>query len=329
LNLPSTAEGTSVKLFIGGIPIHMTDDELKAYFEEFGSVLDCHSLAPKNNNPELNTKAAFVRFSRKSEAQAAMDACDKKRSFPGIERTMDVRIAESKTTGAQSDRLPPAGGLPYQQPTRYGQNVRHNPHSTSMYNVPAMVGMPPTAHSLPGLHAPVMRQPRTIGIWTEYYTADGRPYYHNITTNATSWETPVEFRVASQSQYRPQPPIPASGQSGGGVADVKGPPGSNLFVFHVPIEWSDHELHAHFAPYGNLLSARVARERETNRPKGFGFVSFDNAASANAAVNSMNGFMVSNGKRLKVSIKKGEDGSMGPMMAGPPRPYGGARIAPY
>ena len=320
MNLPSTAEGTSIKLFIGGIPINMPDDELKDYFSEFGTVLDCHSLPPKNNNPDLNTKAAFVRFSRKSEAQAAIDACDKKRTFPGIERTMDVRVAESKS-GPQTERFPP---MPYQQqPQRYPPGRHHQPPSS--YQPPAMV---PSSLPIPVVHQPVMRQPRTIGMWTEYYTSDGRPYYHNVTTNTTSWETPMEFRVSSYPPHRSAAAPPMS-SPGGPVADVKGPPGSNLFVFHVPTEWSDHDLHMHFSPYGNLLSARVARERESNRPKGFGFVSYDNAASASAAVNSLNGFMVSSGKRLKVSVKKGEDGSMGPVMTGGiPRAHG-AHYNPY
>ena len=309
-----------MKLFIGGIPINMSDEELKEYFSEFGTVLDCHSLPPKSNNPELNTKAAFVRFSRKSEAQAAMDTCDKKRSFPGIERTMDVRIAESKSAAPVSDRMP---SMPYQQqPQRYPPARQHH-HPSSAYQGPAIVT---PSLPIPIVHQPVVRQPRTIGMWTEYYTSDGRPYYHNITTNTTSWETPMEFRVSSYPSHRnPSAPVPAPS---GPVADVKGPPGSNLFVFHVPTEWSDHELHMQFAPYGNLLSARVAREKETNRPKGFGFVSYDNAASASAAVNALNGFMVSNGKRLKVSIKKGEDGSMGPVMGGVPRAHMG-HYAPY
>jgi len=301
----------------------MTDDELKDYFSEFGTVLDCHSLPPKSNNPDLNTKAAFVRFSRKSEAQAAIETCDKKRSFPGIERTMDVRTAESKSAAAPSDRHPPA--MPYQQqPQRYPSS-RQQHHSSQAYHAPGIVT---PSLPIPFVQQPIMRQPRTIGMWTEYYTSDGRPYYHNLSTNTTSWETPMEFRVSNYPPPRAAPAAPPMSSVGGPVADVKGPPGSNLFVFHVPTEWSDHDLHMHFAPYGNLLSARVAREKETHRPKGFGFVSYDNAASASAAVNSLNGFMVSNGKRLKVSIKKGEDGSMGPMMGGIQRPHTG-QYAPY
>ena len=38
-----------------------------------------------------------------------------------------------------------------------------------------------------------------------------------------------------------------------------------------------------------------------------GFVSYDNAMSAQAAVQRMNGFQAGAGKRLKVDIKKGED----------------------
>lgn len=291
-----------MKLFIGGIPIDMPDESLKEYFGEFGSVIECHSLPPKNNNPQQNTKAAFVRFSRKSEAMAAIDACDKKRSFDGIERTMDVRIAE----GTQEKPVHGGGPIPSNIPSggRY--------QASSQYRQVAPTNLPIPAPPQP------MRQPRSIGAWTEFYTGDGRPYYHNAVTNTTSWDAPAEFRAANYpiTAHYLMPHVPHAGpvgHSAAGTGDSKGPSGANLFVFHVPTEWSDADLYQHFSPYGNLLSFRIAREKETNRPKGFGFVSYDNPSSASAAVAGLNGFLVSNGKRLKVSVKKGEDGYTGPM----------------
>jgi CUG-BP- and ETR3-like factor len=300
LNLPSTAEGTSVKLFIGGVPLSMTDDELREYFSEYGQVTECHVLAPKSSNPLIQTKAAFVRFARKADAMAAIDKLDKKVSFPGVERVMDVRVAEARTEAPKPDDRPPmrgsmaqrAPGMPYAMPQQHHRTGQTGP----------MMHPPPAAPARP---------PRTMGVWTEFYAADGRPYYHNSVTNVTTWDPPVEFRLVGP----PAPAPPAYHQSvqisSGPVqpgGDAKGPAGANLFVFHVPMEWTESDMYSHFAPYGNVLTYRIARERETNRPKGFGFVSFDSPMSAQAAISGLNGMMVSNGKRLKVSLKKGEEG---------------------
>jgi len=299
LNLPSTAEGTSVKLFIGGVPLLMTDEELREFFTEYGQVTECHVLAPKTSNPTIQTKAAFVRFARKSDAMDAIDKLDKKVAFPGAERPMDVRIAESRLESRPDDRAPMRGpGYVSRPPTAYPMPVQRMMHPAAMPMAP-----PPAA---------MRRQPRTIGVWTEYYAADGRPYYHNSVTNVTSWDTPVEFRLAGPpapptGAFRP--PMPMMGAPAG-AGEVKGPVGANLFVFHVPAEWTESEMYSHFSSYGNLLTYRIARERETNRPKGFGFVSYDNPMSAQAAIAGLNGMMVSNGKRLKVSLKKGEEGAL-------------------
>ncbi|GMF09665.1 unnamed protein product [Phytophthora lilii] len=51
-------------------------------------------------------------------------------------------------------------------------------------------------------------------------------------------------------------------------------------------------------------------EKETGRSRGFGFVSYDNAPSAEAAIKGMNGFQVGR-KRLKVQHKK--EKNQGPM----------------
>ena len=280
----------------------MTDDELREYFAEYGQVTECHVLPPKTTNPAIQTKAAFVRFARKADAMAVIEKLDKKVPFPGVERPMDVRVAESRADSKPDERFP--GMKPGTQPQRG-------------YSAPGQGYQAQPQRPFPGSMVPPpigMRQPRTIGVWTEFHAPDGRPYYHNSVTGVTSWDPPVEFRLAGP----PAPPPPMYHHATQGVAPIasagsstetKGPIGANLFVFHIPSEWTESELYSQFSPFGNLLGYRIARERETNRPKGFGFVSFDNPGSAQSAIASLNGMIVSNGKRLKVSLKKGEEGS--------------------
>lgn len=83
----------------------------------------------------------------------------------------------------------------------------------------------------------------------------------------------------------------------------EGPEGANLFIYHLPQEFADADLAQTFLPFGNVVSAKVFIDKQTNLSKCFGFVSYDNPVSAQAAIQGMNGFQIGT-KRLKVQLKR-------------------------
>ncbi len=61
-----------------------------------------------------------------------------------------------------------------------------------------------------------------------------------------------------------------------------------LYVGNLPWATSQDDLANLFGAYGEIISARIATDRETGRSRGFGFVEMP-ADAADAAINALNG----------------------------------------
>jgi len=95
------------------------------------------------------------------------------------------------------------------------------------------------------------------------------------------------------------------GHESGNSKPPEGPDGANLFIYHLPRDVTDSDLGTLFAPFGNVVSAKVFVDKKTSDSKGFGFVSYDSAAAAEVAIGTMNGYQIG-AKRLTVQHKKTE-----------------------
>ncbi|MBM3940096.1 MAG: RNA-binding protein [SAR202 cluster bacterium] len=75
---------------------------------------------------------------------------------------------------------------------------------------------------------------------------------------------------------------------------------NRLFVGNLPFRMSREELVELFSQAGPVLSAHIPTDRETGRPRGFGFVEMESPTALTQAIQMFNGYSVS-GRALVVN----------------------------
>jgi len=91
-----------------------------------------------------------------------------------------------------------------------------------------------------------------------------------------------------------------------------------LYVGNLSFDTTESQLRDLFAAHGEVASASLVMDRETGRPRGFGFVEFNDDAQARAAMEALSGASVG-GRNLTVNEAKPREGGGGGGRGG----YGG------
>ena len=63
----------------------------------------------------------------------------------------------------------------------------------------------------------------------------------------------------------------------------------NIYVGNLPYSVSEAELEKAFSAHGKVDLVKLIMDRETGRPRGFGFVEMANDGEAQAAIEALNG----------------------------------------
>ncbi|OTA69282.1 hypothetical protein K449DRAFT_321742 [Hypoxylon sp. EC38] len=77
------------------------------------------------------------------------------------------------------------------------------------------------------------------------------------------------------------------------------PPSRVVFVGNIPYGLSEEQITDIFGSAGKVLNFRLVYDRETGRPKGFGFAEYPDADSAASAVRNLNDYEIM-GRKLRV-----------------------------
>jgi len=103
-----------------------------------------------------------------------------------------------------------------------------------------------------------------------------------------------------------------------------------LYVGNLSYDTDETRLRELFSEHGEVTSASLVMDRDTGRPRGFGFVEFANDAEAKAAIEALNGQNI-DGRDLTVNEARprvprgGGGGGRGGYGGGGGGGYGGGR----
>jgi RNA recognition motif-containing protein len=77
---------------------------------------------------------------------------------------------------------------------------------------------------------------------------------------------------------------------------------TNIYVGNLPWNSTEEDVRAMFEQYGSVSSVKLVSDRETGKPRGFGFVEMEDEG-AQAAIEALDGSDVG-GRSIKVNVAK-------------------------
>ena len=77
----------------------------------------------------------------------------------------------------------------------------------------------------------------------------------------------------------------------------------NIYVGNLSYSTTEDSLRVLFEPHGELVTVKLITDRDTGRPRGFGFVEMANDEEAQTAIDAINGQEL-DGRTLKVNESK-------------------------
>jgi RNA recognition motif-containing protein len=78
---------------------------------------------------------------------------------------------------------------------------------------------------------------------------------------------------------------------------------NKLFVGNLSFNTTENDLQSAFAAHGTVVEINLMMDRDTGRPRGFGFVTMGTEDEANKAIQALNGSSV-DGRALTVNVAK-------------------------
>ncbi|XP_038858309.1 CUGBP Elav-like family member 4 isoform X25 [Salvelinus namaycush] len=300
------------KLFVGMLNKQQTEEDVYRLFEPYGVIEECTVL----RGPDGNSKGcAFVKFSTHAEAQSAISALHGSQTMPGASSSLVVKFADTdkertirrmQQMVGQFGIFNPAIALPFSTYSTYAhalmqQQAAIMAASHGGYLTPSMAFPATQLHQMGALSINGLPPNSMTSV-----SGDSPPA--NITT--PSIVTPIVNGFTGIPHHQPNghPAVETMYSNGLPSYSTQSPTAADTLqqAFTGVQQYTGRPYTARFIQISATLPqpSQVIQQQQQRE----GFVSFDNPASAQAAIQAMNGFQIGM-KRLKVQLKRPKDAS--------------------
>ncbi|XP_052121031.1 ELAV-like protein 3 isoform X2 [Frankliniella occidentalis] len=279
---PSSEAIKGANLYVSGLPKSMTQQDLENLFSPYGRIITsrilCDNMSVRqfvsgsDNVPCLSKGVGFIRFDQRMEAERAIQELNG--TVPkGSTEPITVKFANNPSNNNKA--MPPlAAYLAPQAARRFGGPMHHPTGRFSPYGLPLW---------------PDTRDSSGLGSGKSFLGANSQSTGKTMLAINKGLQrySPLAGDLLGQSM------LPGNSMSGSGWC---------IFVYNLAPETEENVLWQLFGPFGAVQSVKVIRDLQTNKCKGFGFVTMTNYDEAVVAIQSLNGYTLGN-RVLQVSFK--------------------------
>ncbi|XP_026276249.1 ELAV-like protein 1 isoform X17 [Frankliniella occidentalis] len=312
-NSSSQSEESKTNLIVNYLPQTMTQEEIRSLFSSIGEVESCKLIRDKVTGQSLGY--GFVNYHRPEDAEKAINTLNGLRLQ---NKTIKVSFARPSSEAIKGANLY-VSGLPKSMTQQdlenlfspYGRIITSRILCDNMSGLSKGVGFIRFDQRMEAERAIQELNGTVPKGSTEPITVK----FANNPSNNNKAMPPLAAYLAPQAarrfggpmhhptgrfRYSPlagdllgQSMLPGNSMSGSGWC---------IFVYNLAPETEENVLWQLFGPFGAVQSVKVIRDLQTNKCKGFGFVTMTNYDEAVVAIQSLNGYTLGN-RVLQVSFK--------------------------
>ncbi|XP_021922735.1 ELAV-like protein 1 isoform X2 [Zootermopsis nevadensis] len=272
---PSSEAIKGANLYVSGLPKNMTQQDLENLFSPYGRIITsrilCDNITVRQyvsgageSLPCLSKGVGFIRFDQRIEAERAIQELNG--TIPkGSTEPITVKFANNPSNNNKA--IPPLAAYLAPQARRFGGPI-HHPTGRFRY-----IPLSP------------LSSPYGLPLWPDARDCTGKTML--AINKGLQRYSPLAGDLLANSM------IPGNTMNGSGWC---------IFVYNLAPETEENVLWQLFGPFGAVQSVKVIRDLQTNKCKGFGFVTMTNYDEAVVAIQSLNGYTLGN-RVLQVSFK--------------------------
>lgn len=268
---PSSESIKGANLYICGLPKKMTQSELEDLFSSCGHIINARILY--DNKSGLSRGVAFIRFDQRNEAENAVHR------FNGFQIQSDI-----------------------------SSGLLNEPITVKFANSPSFITSENFGYNLlkQAAHFQSSTNPRSVSTNSASSNNLLNSFQHLTTlsdrfkciSSPGSMVNDLFPALASAAAVVNPLLAPAIAASSGALTAT----GWCIFVYNIAPETEEANLWQLFGPFGAVQTVKLIRDQDSNKCKGFAFVTMSNYEEALLAIHSLNGFCMGD-RVLQVSFK--------------------------